>query len=127
MTHRSGALFQPAPLSVSLRPRSLSASGPALCQPPAPALCQPPAPLSVSLRPRSLSASGDSRNNRQGLAVGDRGGQPIEKPDIFIVQEHIDEPAKPSAVVEESVGTPCMGTLERLEHLADRRTLDGYL
>ena len=94
---------------------------------------QPPALLPdsgvsrrLSCRP-AVSAAGDGRNDRDGLAVGHRGGQSVEKPHILVGDEHVDEPAQPAVVVEEPVAEAGIGTIERLEHLADRGALDGHL
>src|ERR1700683_3135648 len=73
------------------------------------------------------SASGDGPHDRECLPARHRRRQPVEKPDVFVGQEDVDEPAQASVGVEDPVGKAVMGAIERLEHFADRGTFDGDL
>ena len=54
------------------------------------------------------SASGDCRDDREGLAIGHRGSQSVEEPDVLVGDEHVDEPAQAPVVVEEPVAEACV-------------------
>src|SRR2546421_13080627 len=72
-------------------------------------------------------AAGNRGHDRQGLLVCDGGVGAGEEADVFVVEEHVDEAADLARVVKQSLVEPRMRGVQRLEHLADRRSLDGDL
>jgi hypothetical protein len=64
--------------------------------------------------------SGDGWNDRNRLSVSHRSAEALEKPDVLVGDEDVDEPSEVSVLLEEPVREPGMGLIEGIEHLADR-------
>jgi len=71
------------------------------------------------------SSPGNRRDDREGLAGRDRRGQSVEKPDVLLIEEDVDEAAKTAVGIEDPLAEAGVGGVEGLQHVTDRRSLDG--
>src|SRR5215216_847926 len=69
---------------------------------------------------RAPLTAGDRRQDRDLVAVGDRGREPLEEADVLAPQVDVDEPAQLAVVARDAGAQLAVAGVQRLEHLADR-------
>src|SRR5688572_33380101 len=82
---------------------------------------------SAGLAAGGASAACDRRDDRDGLALGHRGRQSVEETDVLLGDEHVDEAAQRTRLVEETLVHAGVSGVEALANLPNGPAVDRDL